>query len=196
MTALRQSASRVSHVAAESKKDQPEGRSASPTPAAPADPRTDLLGEVAARGTGQRGPGRRSAGFVEKIAHDYGMLPGDLLAATLMHGLRRHLDQGGAPGAFLEARAIALAGSMQTTSAHAMGLLMSVARELMPYAHQKQPLLVDVEGKHIVFAMVQPDGASVAPGAGVIDLRPADVVASISDVQSRGSDASGRMDGQ
>lgn len=175
---------------AESKKSAADGRLASHTgPAGEG----DLFGAVA-RGVGQRGPGKRSAEFVAKISNAYGMLPGDLLAATLMHGLRRHVDQGGAPGEFLEARAIDLANSMQTSTSSAMGMLLGVARELMPYVHQKQPLAIDIDQRSIVFAAVTADGQ--AAGQGGRDLRPADVrISPMKSVEAPvRSDADGRTD--
>jgi hypothetical protein len=187
---------------AERKKSPSEGRSAAPAGEAAAasgggDPMRDLLDGLPQRGQGQRGPGRRSQDFVNKLAATYGMLPGDLLAATLMRGLPKHLSAGGDPGDFLEARAIQLANSMQTTTAQAMGLLMGVARELMPYAHQRLPQLIDVESKAVVFAMISPSGQAVPGGGGVIDMRPADVRgASIVDETQGRSDGAGRTEGQ
>jgi hypothetical protein len=179
-------------MSGESKKTAEEGRLASPTPAAAG---ADLLGEVA-RGVGQRGAGKRSQEFVAKIANAYGMLPGDLLAATLMKGLRRHVDQGGDPGDFLEARAIDLANSMQTSTSHAMSMLLSVAHELMPYVHQKQPMAVELDQRSITFVVQAQAGQAQGGGPGGLDLRPADVretpMKSV-DAPAR-SDGAGRMD--
>src|SRR5690606_39224856 len=148
-------------------------RSASPTPPA-ADPAADMFGEVA-RGVGQRGPGKRSQQFIAKLSAAYGMLPGDLLAETMMHGLREHIHNGGKPGTFLEDRALKLSRSLQCKKTEAFGLLLGVAKELLPYAHQKQPIAVDIEQRAIVFAAVTSDGQAAAPGSGRRDLRPADV---------------------
>lgn len=184
----------------ESKKSADEGRSVSH--AAPggagggADPARDLLGELAARGPGQRGPGKRSAEFVAKIANAYGMLPGDLLAATLMDGLREHLAGGGKPSEYLQERARTLASTLSINRGEAMGILVGLAKELMPYVHQKQPIAIDVDQRSIVFAAVTSDGLVAAPGSGRRDLRPADVRAPISPMNTapaiERSDADGR----
>lgn len=167
----RQSRGRVSQVSEESKKTPDDGRS---MPGA-ADPAADLLGEFAARSVGQRGPGKRSAEFVAKVANAYGMLPGDLLAATLMGGLREYLQAGNPPEGFLAMRARKVAGDLGLKRSEALGMLVGVAKELMPYVHQRQPLAVDADVRAIVFAAVTADGRAAPAVGGRRDLRPADV---------------------
>lgn len=162
----------MSQVSEEGKKTLENGRS---TPGAAADPAVDLLGEVAARSVGQRGPGKRSAEFVAKVANAYGMLPGDLLAATLMGGLRDHLEAGKPAASYLGERARAMASELGLKRAEALGALVGIAKELMPYVHQKQPIAVDADVRAIVFAAVTADGQAAPAGAGRRDLRPADV---------------------
>jgi len=140
-----------------------------------ADPAADLLGEFAARSVGQRGPGKRSAEFVAKVANAYGMLPGDLLAATLMDGLRAHLEAGKPAGSYLGERARSLASELAIKRSEALSALLGVAKELMPYVHQRQPLAVDADVRAIVFAAVTADGRAAPAVGGRRDLRPADV---------------------
>lgn len=165
----------------DSNKILPEkGRSASPTAAAEEDPRADLFGEVAVDQA--RGPGR-PAGALNKRSDDlrnllamrHGATPGELLGATLMGGMRRHLDDGGRLEDWMTARAIEVANELQCSSSYAMTLLLGVAKELMPYVHQKLPLLVDVESKAIVFAMIDDQGRMKQAGQGIVDVRPQDV---------------------
>lgn len=178
----------MSQVSAESKKSAPDGRLGPPTAAAGGG---DLLGEVA-RGVGQRGPGKRSQDFVRKLANAYGMLPGDVLAATVMDGLPEHLAAGGLPGEWLQTRARTLAKALGCKIPEAMGMLLGVVRELMPYAHQKQPMAIDINERSIAF-IVQADAQAGAPGRR--DLRPADVREKpmISGLGDARSDADGRM---
>lgn len=158
-------------MSAESKKSPAEGRLVSHTPPAAA----DGLAAVVAQGVGQRGPGKRSQQFIAQVSAQYGALPGDVLAATLMDGLREHLAQGRALGAFLPLRARKLARYIGCEPEEAFDKLMVVSKELLPYLHQKQPIAVDIEQRSIVFAAVTSDGQVAAPGTGRRDLRPADV---------------------
>lgn len=169
----------------ESKKSEIDGRSASPTaPAAQGELLPPAVGEVV-KGVGQRGPGRRSAEFVARLAAKYGMLPGDMLAETLMGGLRGHLEAGGAPGEYLNERAKELAKGLRLDSGEMFDRLLGVAKELMPYVHQKQPIAIDADVRSIIFQVDMGGQAQAGPGGR--DLRPADV--RISPMKSAGDEA-------
>lgn len=148
------------------------------------------------------GPGRpagarnkRSRELGELIARRHGATPGELLAATLMEGLQAHLEAGQSLGTFMSTRARALAIELGGTDrlAQAVGMLHGLAKELMPYVHQRLPQAIEVDSRTIVFALQAADGQVVEGGMGVLDMRPADLrTGSRNDENPAGSDAPGR----
>lgn len=136
---------------------------------------------VAAAEPVERAPGRpkgarnkRADALMQLSMDRFGTTVGELLTETLFDGYNRHIEQGGAPGAFLEERARVMALRLGIDRGKALEHVKAMADDLMSYVHQKLPMAVEIDGRGIMVAVVSPDGGFASPtGAAAIDLRPA-----------------------
>ena len=116
---------------------------------------------------------RRSDALRAFQVETYGMAVGELLTATLFDGMAEHVESGDAMGMFMEKRAVAMSIRTGLPIATCLATVTAMARDLMPYVHQKLPMAVEVDSKGIAIAVFTPDGGFASHTEGALDLRPA-----------------------